>query len=233
MQVGDYALAIGDPFGVGQTVTMGIVSATGRANLGIEDYEDFIQTDAPINPGNSGGALINDRGELIGINTAILAHGSGGNQGIGFAVPVNMARNVMDQLVKNGKVTRAYLGILPQDVTPAIAKAFGDKEARGALVGDVSANSPAQKSGMQKGDIILDVNGKPVADSNELRMTISMMQPDTNVNLRILRNGAQKDVAVQLAELPTDTAASNRHNGEKSSLGGVSVENLDAETRRT
>ena len=117
---------------------MGIVSATGRTSLGIEDYEDFIQTDAPINPGNSGGALVNDRGELIGINTAIIAHGSEGNQGIGFAVPVNLARTVMDEIVKNGKVTRAYLGILPQDVTPAIAKAFGVKEATGALVGDVT-----------------------------------------------------------------------------------------------
>lgn len=231
VQVGDYALAIGNPFGVGQTVTMGIVSATGRSHLGIEEYEDFIQTDAPINPGNSGGALVNDRGELIGINTAIIAHGSSGNQGIGFAVPVNMARIVMDQLVKTGKVTRAYLGIVPQDVTPAIAQAFGEKEARGALVGDVSANSPAQRSGIQKGDIILDVNGKPVTDSNELRMTISMMQPDASVNLRISRNGAERNVAVQLGELPTTTAAL-KHNGEKesSALSGVAVENLDAQT---
>ncbi len=231
VQVGDYALAIGNPFGVGQTVTMGIVSATGRSHLGIEEYEDFIQTDAPINPGNSGGALVNDRGELIGINTAIIAHGSSGNQGIGFAVPVNMARNVMDQLVKTGKVTRAYLGITPQDVTPAIAKAFGEKDAHGALVGDVSANSPAQRSGIQKGDIILDVNGKPVTDSNELRMTISMMQPDASVNLRIARNGTERTVAVQLGELPTTTAAL-KHDGEKesSALSGVSVENLDAQS---
>ena len=209
---------------------MGIVSATGRSHLGIEDYEDFIQTDAPINPGNSGGALVNDRGELIGINTAILAHGSGGNQGIGFAIPVNMARNVMDQLVKTGKVTRAYMGILPQDVTPAIANAFGDKEARGALVGDVTANSPAQKSGIQKGDIILQVNGKPVADSNALRMAISMMQPDSNVNLRILRNGAQQDVAVQLGELPTDTAA--RSNTTPTEKRARSVGRLRAESGR-
>jgi serine protease Do len=231
VQVGDYALAIGNPFGVGQTVTMGIVSATGRSHLGIEEYEDFIQTDAPINPGNSGGALVNDRGELIGINTAIIAHGSSGNQGIGFAVPVNMARNVMGQLVKTGKVTRAYLGIVPQDVTPAIAKAFGEKDARGALVGDVSANSPAQKSGIEKGDIILDVNGKPVADSNELRMTISMMQPDANVNLWVSRNGSQREVVVQLGELPT-TTASARHSGDKesSALSGVSVETLDAQS---
>src|ERR1039458_2642657 len=141
VQVGDYVLAIGNPFGVGKTVTMGIVSAKGRANLGIEDYEDFIQTDASINPGNSGGALVNDRGDLIGINTAILAHGSAGNQGVGFAVPVSVARNVMDQIIRNGKVTRAYLGVMAQEVTPAIAKAFHEPEVRGALIGDVTSNS--------------------------------------------------------------------------------------------
>jgi Trypsin-like serine proteases, typically periplasmic, contain C-terminal PDZ domain len=130
VEVGDVAIAVGDPFGVGQTVTKGIISAKGRGGLGIEDYEDFLQTDAPINPGNSGGALVNDRGELIGINTAIISHGSGGSQGIGFAVPANLARQVMDQILKNGKVVRAYLGILPQDVTPSMAKAFGEKKPR-------------------------------------------------------------------------------------------------------
>ncbi len=231
IQVGDYALAVGDPFGVGKTVTMGIVSATGRSHLGIEDYEDFIQTDAPINPGNSGGALINDRGELIGINTAIIAHGSSGNQGIGFAIPVNMVRNVMDQLIRNGKVTRAYLGIVPQDVTPAMAKAFGENEVNGALVGDVSPNSPAARSGLEKGDIILDVNGKPVADSNDLRMTISMMQPDASVNLRVFRNGGERNVNVQLGEMPTTTASVNPQGEHKSSaLSGVSVDNLDAQS---
>jgi len=233
VQVGDYALAIGDPFGVGQTVTMGIVSATGRSHLGIEDYEDFIQTDAPINPGNSGGALVNDRGQLIGINTAIIAHGSEGNQGIGFAIPANMARTVMEQIVKNGKVTRAYLGIVPQDVTPAIAKAFGEKEMRGALVGDVSANSPAEKAGLQKGDIILEVNGKTVADSNDLRMTISMMAPETSADLKVFRNGGEREITVRLGELPTTEAAVERHNGSsKSSLSGVSVEALDPQTAR-
>jgi serine protease Do len=230
VQVGDYALAIGNPFGVGQTVTMGIVSATGRTHLGIEDYEDFIQTDAPINPGNSGGALVNDRGELIGINTAIIAHGSEGNQGIGFAIPANMARTVMEQLVTNGKVTRAYLGVMPQDVTPALAKAFAGKDAHGALVADVSANSPAQKSGLEKGDIILDVDGKPVSDSNDLRMRISMMAPDTGVTLKVLRNGTEREVAVKLGELPT-TEAAVQHEGDNSTssaLSGVSVENLDA-----
>jgi serine protease Do len=236
VQVGDYALAVGDPFGVGQTVTMGIVSATGRSHLGIEAYEDFIQTDAPINPGNSGGALINDRGELIGINTAIIAHGSEGNQGIGFAIPANMARNVMEQIVEHGKVTRAYLGIVPQDVTPDIAKEFGEKEARGALVADVSAGSPAQKSGLERGDIILDVNGKPVADSNALRMTISMMAPDSDAKLKVLRNGSEREIAVKLSAMPTEQAAANSDDKSNSSassaLSGVSVENLDAQSAK-
>jgi serine protease Do len=233
VQVGDYALAIGNPFGVGQTVTMGIVSATGRSHLGIEDYEDFIQTDAPINPGNSGGALVNDRGDLIGINTAIIAHGSSGNQGIGFAIPANMARTVMDQIVKHGKVTRAYLGIVPQDVTPAIAKAFGQTEPRGALVGDVSANSPASKSGLETGDIILDLDGKPVANSNDLRMAISMMAPDSNVSLRVLRNGSTRNFTVKLGELPTTEAAIEPEGkGSSSALSGVSVEDLNARSAK-
>jgi serine protease Do len=233
VQVGDYALAVGDPFGVGQTVTMGIVSATGRSHLGIEDYEDFIQTDAAINPGNSGGALVNDRGELIGINTAIIAHGSQGNQGIGFAIPANMARNVMEQIVEHGKVTRAYLGIVPQDVTPDIAKQFGEKEARGALVADVSAGSPAQKSGLERGDIILDVNGKPIADSNELRMTISMMAPDSDAKLKVLRNGSEREIAVKLDTMPTEQASKSEDKSDgsvNSALSGVSVDNLDAQS---
>src|ERR1700682_3021817 len=181
VQVGDYALAIGDPFGVGQTVTMGIVSAKGRGNLGIEDYEDFIQTDAPINPGNSGGALINDRGELIGINTAILSHGSGGNEGIGFAIPAKLAQSVMSQILDHGKVTRAYLGIMVQDITPGISKAMNLKEMKGALVGDVSAKGPAQAGGVERGDIIVELNGKSVHDANEMRNTVSMMQPGETV----------------------------------------------------
>jgi len=233
VQIGDYALAVGEPFGLGGTVTMGIVSATGRANLGIEDYEDFIQTDAPINPGNSGGALVNDRGELVGINTAIIAHGSEGNQGIGFAVPVNLARTVMDEILKNGKVTRAYLGIVPQDVTPSIAKALGVKEATGALIADVSPASPAQRAGLQRGDIILDVDGKPVTDSNQLRMNISMMHPDTTVNLKVLRNGSEHDLTAKLEELPTKEArVENEGQGSKSSLSGISVDDLDAQTAR-
>ena len=231
VQVGDVALAIGDPFGVGETVTKGIISATGRGNLGIEDYEDFLQTDAPINPGNSGGALINDRGELVGINTAILSHGSGGSQGIGFAIPSDLARQVMNEILKNGHVTRAYLGIYPQDVTPAMAKAFGEKQSEGIVVGDVTPDSPAHVAGIQRGDIILDVNGKPVTDSNQLRMSISMMQPGTEVTLKFLRNGDMRDATVKLAEMPTQTAQANSNDDESGNkaLSGVAVTNLNAD----
>src|ERR1700722_4174850 len=232
VQVGDYALAIGDPFGVGQTVTMGIISATNRGNLGIEDYEDFIQTDAPINPGNSGGALINDRGELVGINTAILSHGSGCKEGIGFPIPVNLARNVMEQILEHGKVTRGYLGVVIQPITPAMAKDLGLNKLQGALVGDVSGKGPAQTAGVQRGDVILVINGNKVNDSNELRNTISMMQPGETVKLEISRNGSTKNLDVKLGELPLSKQdAENQPEGaSKDALEGVSVENLDAET---
>ena len=233
VQVGDYVLAVGNPFGVGKTVTMGIVSATGRANLGIEDYEDFIQTDASINPGNSGGALVNDRGELIGINTAILANGSEGNQGIGFAVPVSVARNVMDQIIDNGKVTRAYLGVMAQEVTPSIAQAFHEPEVRGALIGDVTPDSPAQKAGLEKGDIILDINGKPVNNSAELRMHVSLMAPGTKVNVKVFREGAEKTLPLTLAEMPTETARNEQpENSSEDGLQGITVENVTAQTAR-
>jgi serine protease Do len=234
VQVGDYALAIGDPFGVGQTVTMGIVSAKGRGNLGIEDYEDFIQTDAPINPGNSGGALINDRGELVGINTAILSHGSGGNEGIGFAIPVNLARQVMNQILDHGKVTRGYLGVVVQPISPAMAKALGQSEPKGALVGDVSAKGPAQAGGVERADIILEINGKSVNDANELRNTVSMMQPGETVKLKISRNGRLRDLSVKLGELPAskEEAQSQKEGASKEALEGVSLENLDADTAK-
>jgi serine protease Do len=231
VQVGDYALAIGDPFGVGETVTMGIVSATGRTNLGIEDYEDFIQTDAPINPGNSGGALVNDRGELIGINTAILSHGSGGNEGVGFAIPTNLARNIMDQIVSNGKVTRAYMGAYIQGVSPELAKAFGAAAPRGALVGDVEPGSPAQKSGLEKGDIVVALDGKPITDSNQLRMSISMMAPGTTANLKVWRNGSEHDIAIKLGELPAENErASAAPANPQGALEGVTVENVTDQT---
>jgi serine protease Do len=235
LQIGDAVLAIGNPYGVGQTVTMGIVSATGRTGLGIETYEDFIQTDAPINPGNSGGALVNDRGELIGINTAILSEGSGGgNQGIGFAVPVNLARQVMDQIESHGHVTRSYLGVSVQEVTPAIAKAIGLNGLGGALISNVSPDSPAQRAGLQTGDVILDMNGASIAESNQLRMQVSMMNPNQNVHLKIFRDGQTRDVTVQLGEMPGEklAKAANQSQATDASLQGVSVADLDARTAR-
>ncbi len=228
MQVGDAVLAIGNPYGVGQTVTAGIVSATGRGNLGIEDYEDFIQTDASINPGNSGGALVNDRGELVGINTAILAGHSGGNQGIGFAVPVSLARHVMDQIVTNGHVTRAYLGVRIQEVTPAIARAMGLDAPKGALVSDVTPDSPAQRAGLKSGDVITGLNGKPVLESNQLRMDIAMMGTDTPVKLQVFRNGQTINLDARTGEMPGTPVekASVDHGNSNGALDGVSVRSL-------
>ncbi len=165
-EVGDVVLAIGEPFGLGQTVTMGIISAKGRAGLGIERFEDFIQTDAAINRGNSGGALIDTRGELVGINTAILSGETGGNQGIGFAIPANLAHNIMDQILNKGKVTRGFLGILPQELTPDMAKAFGVPNTHGVAVANVVGDSPAAKAGLKVGDVIMAVNGTHAEDVN-------------------------------------------------------------------
>jgi serine protease Do len=235
MEIGDCVLAIGNPYGVGQTVTMGIISATGRAGLGIEEYEDFIQTDAAINPGNSGGALVNDRGELIGINTAILAGGSGGNQGIGFAVPVNLARQVMDQIVTTGHVVRSYLGVSVQAVTPAIAKAMKLNGPEGALVSQVSPEGPAQKAGLQSGDVITEINGNPIAESNQLRMTVSMMQPGQDANLKVVRDGQTRQFTVKVEAMPGEKVerASAEPGQSDKTLQGVEVDNLDAQTART
>jgi serine protease Do len=231
VEVGDIVLAIGNPFGVGQTVTEGIVSATGRGNLGIEQVEDFIQTDAAINPGNSGGALVDDEGHLIGINTAILAGNSGGNQGIGFAVPINMARHDMDEILAHGKVEHGYLGILPQDVTPALAKAFHSSETNGALVGSITPDSPAAHSSLKQGDIIVAVNGQPIADASQLRTKIGMMDPNQTVTLKVLRNGSTQDVPITLGEYPTkEERASVEKPDSNSSLKGVTVENLTPDT---
>ena len=227
IQVGDYALAIGDPFGIGETATMGIVSATGRGNLDIEDYEDFIQTDASINPGNSGGALINARSELIGINTAILAGEGGGNQGIGFAVPINMARYVMEAILKHGKVVRGYLGVAIQEVTPALAKAFNVPPGKGALVGDVTPGGPADKAGLKKGDVIEELNGEAVHGPNELKLKIATLAPGSQARLKINRGGQERDVTVTLGELPEKSAESAAAGtGEKGPMRGVQVDEL-------
>jgi serine protease Do len=227
LQVGDLVLAIGDPFGVGETATMGIISATGRSGLGIESYEDFIQTDAAINPGNSGGAMIDLHGNLIGINTAILSGGSGGNQGIGFAIPINLARSVMNQIVTHGKVVRGYLGVYIQDVTPQIAKQFGLGQNNGVLIGDVSSNTPGARAGLKRGDVVLELNGHAVKDAGQLRLQISQTPPGTSVKLRIWRDGKSQDVIVKLGELPEKTATVGG-GGESGggALEGIKVQEL-------
>src|SRR5215510_8962627 len=230
-QVGDIVLAIGNPFGVGQTVTMGIISATGRGNLGIEDYEDFIQTDAAINPGNSGGALINTSGQLIGINTAILSR-AGGNQGVGFAVPANLARAVMNQLLKNGKVVRGYLGVMIQPVSPEIAEAFNLPDARGALVGEVTPDGPAARAGLAQGDVITELNGVRVDDSRELRLKVSQLAPGSAIKLKIIRDGGPREVTITLGEAPNEKETANNGKPESDSSDGLSVETLTPQLAR-
>jgi serine protease Do len=228
LQVGDVIFAIGDPFGIGETATMGIVSATGRGGLGIEGYEDFIQTDAAINPGNSGGAMIDLHGDLIGINTAILSGGGGGNQGVGFAIPINMARSVMDQIVGHGKVVRGYLGLFPQDVTPVLAQQFGLSKPGGALVSGLKPDAPAAKAGLRDGDVILELNGQPVESANDLRLRISQSTPGTSVKLLVSRDGKTQNMNVTLGELPPDKTAEETP-GESSGsdgLEGVNVQDV-------
>jgi serine protease DegQ len=197
LRVGDFVVAIGNPFGLGQTVTSGIVSALGRSDLGIEGYEDFIQTDASINPGNSGGALVNFKGQLVGINTAILAP-SGGNVGIGFAIPINMVKEVTQQLIRYGEVKRGQLGILIQDINGDLAHAFHIEEGKGVLVSQVLKNSAADAAGIKQGDIITSVNGKPVTSSGELRNYIGMQRVGNKINLTILRKGKTKQVTATI-----------------------------------
>jgi serine protease Do len=237
LQVGDLVLAVGNPFGVGQTVTMGIVSAVGRGGFGIVDYEDFIQTDASINPGNSGGPLVDAQGRLVGINTAILS-GAGGNIGIGFSVPINMARGVMERIVEHGRVVRGFLGVRIQPVTPELAKEFNLPAQSGALVGDVTPNSPASRAGLVAGDVITDFNGRKVTDSRNLRLMVAQTAPNTKVNLKLLREGKERTAAPTLGELPTEelTAAEPRQRPsagrEMQGLGGIEVTDLDARFRR-
>ncbi len=210
LRLGDVVLAIGDPFGVGKSVTMGIVSAKGRGNMGIEEYEDFIQTDAAINPGNSGGALVNLKGELVGINTAIASR-SGGYAGIGFAIPTNMARPIMDMLIKDGKVSRGYLGVNIQTVTPALLKANKLGSAHGAVIAGVQPDGPAAKAGLAEGDVITAINGTEIKTSDLLRNTIAMIRPGTTVNLEVARRDSGKSVIkAKLGELPADPSIADQ-----------------------
>jgi serine protease Do len=234
LQVGEYVLAVGNPFGLNQTVTMGIVSAVGRANVGIADYEDFIQTDAAINPGNSGGALVNVRGELIGINTAIFTR-SGGYMGIGFAVPSSMAKSVMESLIKTGKVVRGWFGITIQELTPELAKEFGLAEPKGVLVGDVLPKSPAERAGIKRGDVILKLNGEDIENTGKLRNLVAETQVGSKVKVDLFRDKQEKEIEVTIGEQPKEiVAAQKTEEGEtaNAALRGVKVENVTPETSK-
>lgn len=227
LRVGDFAIAIGNPFGLGQTVTSGIVSALGRSGLGIEGFEDFIQTDASINPGNSGGALVNLRGELIGINTAILSQ-SGGNIGIGFAIPINMAHGIMQQLLAHGEVKRGRLGAQAQDLSPELAQAFGIAYRRGAVITQVVPDSAADKAGLKPGDIVIEINGKTVKDSDTLRNSVGLLRVGETVTLNILREGKAKTLRASVEE-----PVSEELSGEKlhAHLSGAKFANIEEGSR--
>ena len=206
VEVGDFVVAIGNPFGLQHTVTSGIISGLSRSGINPDGYEDFIQTDASINPGNSGGALVNTKGEVIGINTAILSR-SGGNQGVGFAIPIDMVRQITAQLKEKGAVTRARLGISIQELTPQLASALGVKAAKGAVVGDIQKDGPAANSGLEKDDVIVALNGKEV-DSRLLRFQVGSMTPGTTVDLKVLRGPSEHHVTVKLDTMPNEAQRS-------------------------
>jgi len=227
LQVGEMVLAVGNPFGLNQTVTMGIISAVGRANMGIVDYEDFIQTDAAINPGNSGGALVNLNGELIGINTAIFTQ-SGGYMGIGFAIPSNMAKSVMDSLIKHGKVVRGWIGVSIQEVTQDLAKEFGAADTKGALLGDIIDDGPAAKAKLERGDIITSYQGKVINDPSHLRSLVAETPPGTTVRLSIWRDKATKEITVTIGEQPKELVSTKTSESSKGdhALTGITVEEM-------
>ncbi len=227
IRIGETVIAIGNPFRLSNTVTMGIVSAKGRSNVGLIDYENFIQTDAAINPGNSGGPLINLEGKIIGVNAAIFSR-SGGYQGIGFSVPINMARHIMEALMADGKVSRGWLGVNIQDLTPELARAFGMKNRQGALVAKVLENSPAARAGLMQGDIIVNFNQLPVANSNDLQNKVGLAAPETMAALKVIRNGAEIEVNLQLGER-SPSGISNSRSLEKVNSLGISVQELSPE----
>jgi serine protease Do len=238
-RAGDVVLAIGNPFGLRQTVTMGIISAVGRGGIGIVDYENFIQTDAAINMGNSGGALVDAAGRLLGINTAIFSR-TGGNQGIGFAIPANLARDVMQSLREKGRVVRGYIGATVQPLTPELAEAMKLKgQLTGALVSEVTPKSPAEKAGIKTGDVITSVNGKKVSDARELRLMIGSMAPGTNVQLEVNREGQSKTFNIELTEMPAGVAGEGAEalpeesaQPEKATVfGGVAVADITDDIR--
>ncbi|MEM5315887.1 Do family serine endopeptidase [Paraburkholderia sp. JHI869] len=212
-RVGDVVLAIGNPFGVGQTVTMGIISALGRNHLGINTFENFIQTDAPINPGNSGGALVDVNGNLLGINTAIYSR-SGGSLGIGFAIPVSTARSVLESIITSGSVTRGWIGVEPQDVTPEIADSFGLKEKSGAIVAGVLQGGPADKAGIKPGDVLTSVNGEAITDTTRLLNVIAQIKPGTDAKIHLVRKNKDLDLDVLIGKRPPPPKQPAQEDGE-------------------
>ena len=227
-EVGEWVLAVGSPFGLDQTVTAGIISAKGR-QMDIADYEDFIQTDAAINPGNSGGPLVNLKGQVIGINTAIASR-TGSNNGVGFAIPSNLASTIMDAIVKHGKVQRGRLGALIQDLNEDLAKSFNYDSTKGVLVGDVLDNSPAKKAGLKSGDIVVEYNGKPMESANQLRMAVASTPPGTSSDLTIVRSGKQQTLKITTDELTDETATVGTSGAEESAADfGLTVQTLTAE----
>ena len=227
LEVGEWVLAIGNPFGLSHTVTAGIVSAKGRSGFGLADYENFIQTDAAINRGNSGGPLINLDGKVVGINTAII--GAQGNVGIGLAIPINLAKNVYEQLVESGKVVRGFMGVVIQDLTPKLAKSFDlDENTKGVLIPKVSKDSAAEKAGMEKGDIVIEFEGKAVDKANAFRQKVSMLKPGTKVEVVVLRDGKRKTLTIELGERPSKEVASVADSKILDKLG-ISVQNLTEE----
>ena len=224
LEVGEWVIAIGNPFGLQHTVTVGVVSATGRTTLGINDYEDFIQTDAAINPGNSGGPLVNLDGQVVGMNTAIFSR-SGGYMGVGFAIPSNLLQGIAHQLIASGKVTRGFLGILIQPLTPELAESFGLAQTQGILIAQVNADSPAAKGGLRQGDVILELQGEPVSDVGAFRNRVSLTPPGTAIRLTILRDGQRQEIGLSVGTLSEDQVAAAGGTQSAESLG-LSVQTL-------
>ncbi len=234
LQVGDLVMAVGAPFGLTQTVTTGIISAKGRSDVGIADFEDFLQTDAPINPGNSGGPLVNMRGEVIGMNSAI-ATSVGQFAGVGFAIPVNMIKTMLPTLIKGGKITRGMLGVVIQDVTQELAQQFHLPEAKGALVSQVNKDSPAEKAGLKTGDVIIRYDGKTIESTRQLRDLVAGTEPGTRTTVEVIRNGKKETMTVTLGKLPGETVASAGQPGEKANelaKLGLQVQTLTPELAR-
>jgi serine protease Do len=229
VRIGEWVVAVGHPFGLSHTITAGIVSAKGRANVGVTDYEDFIQTDAAINPGNSGGPLVNLNGEVIGINTAIATR-NGAYMGVGFAIPINMAKTIMQSLINEGHVIRGWLGVAIQDLDEGLAKSFGYDGTEGALVGDVTPDTPAAKAGLQQGDIITKYAGKKVHDVNGLRSAVAATKPGTETEIEVFRHGKKETMTLTIGEQPNEVGVAS---GESSSMNlGMTVENLTPQLAR-